>query len=194
MSAYQTETCEIAGLQFRVEWFHDSDMGAPWDEHDGHGKVRTDWSRGRPEKAPGEVLMHSNHGSHWFYDVAESIRIAERDGWGIAPEAREALTKKLGRQPSKREVIAESVRLDMESMRGWLRNDWHWCGIRVCLLDDEGEETEYEDSLWGIESNSPEYHKEVIAEMAGPIAEQVMREVAERAEWEARGVLTVKGA
>jgi len=46
MHAYQTETRESGTLSFRVEWFYDSDSGAPWDNEDGHGPV-SDWDSDR---------------------------------------------------------------------------------------------------------------------------------------------------
>jgi hypothetical protein len=81
---YDGDTFEHAGNLFRVTFPRDDDHGAPWDEEDGHGPV-TGWeSRG---KRPGEmVLSEDSRGrAKRFYDFAEAVRIARRDGWGHLP-------------------------------------------------------------------------------------------------------------
>ena len=61
---------------------HDSDTGAPWSEHDGHGPV-SDWTT--RDKRPGELVLCSDRNSRRYYDFAEACRIARRDGWGWMP-------------------------------------------------------------------------------------------------------------
>lgn len=77
-----------AGHNFRVSMATDCDTGAPWIEHDGHGIV-SDWTS--RDKKPGELVLacdgrgRARNGVRRFYDFAETVKIARRDGWGIAP-------------------------------------------------------------------------------------------------------------
>ena len=158
---YETRDFEQNGTTYRVEFIFDSDTGAPWKEHDGHGVV-SDWES--RDKKPGEVVIASNRGSKRFYDVAATTRIAKRDGWGLSPEKASGLT------PA--QIVAEAVRLDMERMRGWCNDAWHWCGVAVFPLTADGDELRSKtESLWGIESDADDYFKEVIAELIAQIAD-----------------------
>jgi hypothetical protein len=75
-------TAERDGFTFTAEIVPDSDHGTPWDNEDGHGPV-TGWER--RSKAPGELVLIEDHKAKQFYDFAEAVRIARRDGWGPAP-------------------------------------------------------------------------------------------------------------
>lgn len=152
MQAYETQTIERNGNTYKAEWFYDTDHGTPWEESDGHGVV-SEWTT--RNKLPGEfVLSEDRHGKR-FYDFAATMKIAKRDGWGVAGKT----------FSSKGEQAQAAVMADFELLRGWCNDDWYWCGIIVTLLDDDGEETDITESLWGIESNSDEYHQEVIADL-----------------------------
>ncbi len=166
---------EINGLTFRVEIEPDHDMRAPWEEHDGHGPVREISGYGRPEKKPGEVIIYQDRGHGYAYDVQEAARIARRDGWGLAPEAVATLRYRLGREPTRGEVIAEAVRIDRDRMRAWCNSEWSWCGVVVTLLDLDGRDTGMTESLWGIESDSREYLDEVAEELACQIVDAIGR-------------------
>lgn len=158
---YETRDIEQNGRAYRVEFIADCDMGAPWEESDGHGIV-SDWER--RDKKPGEVVIASDRGSKRFYNIAATTRIAKRDGWGLSPEKASGLT------PA--QIVAEAVRLDMERMRGWCNDDWHWCGVSVFPLTEDGDELRSKtESLWGIASDADDYFKEVIAELIAQIAD-----------------------
>lgn len=168
-NAYETFKFQHAGRTFLASLYHDDDGTAPWDREDGHGPV-SQW-RQRDSKAPGEVIISEDRRSVRFYDLQAAQRIALRDQWG-APEAwRTAFAAKHGRAPTARECAAESVRMDFERLRAWCRDDWHYCGVAVQLCDDEGEATgdQFEHALWGIESDSADYLREVAAELAEQI-------------------------
>jgi hypothetical protein len=174
MHALDTREIEAHGLTFRVELFHDEDHGAPWDEEDGHGPV-SDWQRvdgwgSWSSKRAGQRVLCADRGSFRFYDEAEAIRIARRDGWGLNDEDRAKLAAKLKREPTAREVTAEAVRLDFERMRAWCNGGWHYVGVVVTLLDIEGDPTHESDALWGIESDSDSYIEETAHELAANIA------------------------
>lgn len=173
-------TIEHGGHSFAVEWAPDSYQPAPWDDCDGHGPV-SNWRpvdyAGRVPTAPGERVLYRD-GSRYggpglVYDVAEAQRIALRDGWGIGEEALAALARKLGREPTRREIAAESVRLDMEYLRGWCCDDWCYMTTRVTLLDAEGEPTAADAYLGGIESMSEAYALDMAADLAADILAQL---------------------
>ncbi|MFC5509289.1 hypothetical protein [Bosea massiliensis] len=157
------ETIIRNGCAYRVEIEHDEDMGPPWEEHDGHGIVSA-WTR--RDKAPGEVIIARDGASRRYYDVAETLAQARRDGWGLGPDGLAALASRLGRSPTRREVAAEAVRQDCDRMRQWCADVWHWCGVIVKQLDEDGEETGETRSLWGIESDSGDYLDTVAGELA----------------------------
>lgn len=171
------DTIEHNGLTFRVTTEHDDSMRAPWREHDGHIEVRevraTEWGRGyMPGKRAGDVVLHWGRWTAYVYNLPDALKRAREESWGLSDEARAALTKRLGREPSAREVTAEAVRLDAERMRAWINDEWSWVGVVVTLLDVEGAETHEHESMWGIESDSPDYHEEVARELAEQIAER----------------------
>ena len=158
MTAYHTEELTRAGLTFRVEHHYDHDSNEPWNECDGHGPV-SDWTS-RDER-PGELVLNSDRGSKRFYDYAEACRIALRDGWNTAPYGVPGGTK--------RQRAARAAMADFERLRDWCSDRWHWCGVVVVLLDDEGEKLDRA-SLWGIESDAGQYLDEVAAELADELA------------------------
>jgi len=167
------DTIELKGLIFRVEIKHDDSLGCPWDEHDGHGPVRN-ISADDP-KAPGERVMYKARHRQWLYDHAEAMRIAKRDVWGMSDEDRAAFKKNTGREPTPGEIALAAVQRDFDHLRGFASGEWGWCGVVVTLLDVDGNATDETESLWGIESNSYDYHKEVARELAGDIARRVGR-------------------
>lgn len=74
--------CESGPFTITATIEHDSDTGAPWSEHDGHGPV-TDWTI--RAKRPGELILSTDGPHKRYYDFAEACRIARRDGWGWMP-------------------------------------------------------------------------------------------------------------
>ena len=64
---------------------------------------------------------------------------------------------------------ARAARADFERLRDWCLDRWHWCGVVVVMLDDEGDELDRA-SLWGIESDAGQYLDEVAAELADELA------------------------
>jgi len=171
METYQDcGVIEVSGLKFAVRLAFDESMGAPWDEHCGHGVV-SDWTT--RDKGPGERVLNDDRGRRRFYDVQASMERARADGWGISTARRAELEAKKGRPLTRGEVVAEAVEADYQRLRGWCDDRWHWCGVVVTLLDVEGEDTDTDASLWGIESDSREYHAEVAHDLARELADGI---------------------
>lgn len=128
------------GHKFIARLYYDEDHGAPWDESDGHGPV-SDWVSGRyhftghAPKRPGQrPIGDSDHGARRFYDWQEATAIAKRDGWGLAPDDLAALEKRLGRKPTRKQIIREAVQRDYDYLDRWARDLWHWCGVSVAPM------------------------------------------------------------
>lgn len=185
---FDGDTAEIsAGISARVKVEPDQCHGAPWEECDGHGPV-SDWER--RDKRPGERILCTDRSAKRFYDFREAMATAKRDGWGLAPEHKEALVRGLGREPTKGEICAASVERDFKFLADWCSDRWQYVVITVTLLDAEEKEIS-SDSLGGVE-DCGEYWREQAAEMANTLAQAHEKEIAERAHWEARDVETVK--
>lgn len=155
---YKETTKEHRGHTITLKWFFDQDSGEPWKECDGHGPV-SDWTT--RDKVPGELVLYSDRRSYRYYDYAEAMKLAKKDGWGLCPEAIAKLESKLGRPPTKGEIRHASVMSDFEYLRRWCNNDWHWCGY---MIDIEG--TKYGEGLWGIDSDSQDYFEKEAFESA----------------------------
>jgi len=163
MNAYHgdKETFVHDGHRFEMRIEHDEGMGAPWEEHDGHGPVRCVFSPyASPNKRPGERLLHRDSADYWLYDWQAACRLARRDGWNAHPFD----------APNR---VERAVQADFDRLRGWLRGDWYRIGVCVREVADDhrarDDSSWYEHALWGIESDSPDYHKEVAHELAEDI-------------------------
>lgn len=141
------KTIEIDGYTVNITVHHDEYHGAPWEENDGHGIV-SGWEH--RDKRAGERVLNSNHGSKRFYDFAASVELAKKDGWGLSDDAKAELAKKLGRQPTRKQIIAKAVELDFEYLRGWCNNEWHYQGYTTEITTPAGETLDG-DSCWGFE-------------------------------------------
>ncbi len=189
---------EHAGLSFRCEVETDNDIAYPWREYDVHGVIRETHSYyGRPEKKPSEViLLNERNRPIYLYDVPASIKKATLESWGLSEEKIAELTILLKRTPTKKEIIAESVRQNMEYVREWLIGDRFYEQIEVYRIDDEEKRIGESAFLSGIESgydkSSQQYIKECAFELAGEIAHLENKETKEREYWEERDVLTIK--
>lgn len=187
-------TFEHAGMQFECVVSQDDVLRAPWDEHDGHGSVRTAYRYyGKPDKRPGEVIIWSERGDHWIYDFAGAVKKARAEKWGFTG-ARVFMTPN--------QIAAEAVRRDMDYCREWLRGDRMWASIEVYRVDAEGErigESEYLGGIdYGYSSEDDKHLREYAAELAGTIADAArtawlaaLKEARARRYWAARDVETV---
>ncbi len=194
MNIYDQTTIEHAGREFKVTQYYDEDHSAPWIEEDGHGVIRELSSYyGRPDKKPGEVIIHSDRGHYWLYDIQETTQQAKRDGWGLNPED----VAKLGLK-TRGEIVREAVLRNMKYCRGYLNSDWYYIGVCVQIIgpDGEAEEEAFENALWGVESCG-DYWKEVAHELADSILYEkreawraALKEARARRYWASRDVVT----
>lgn len=160
--SYRTETRESGTMSFRIEWVYDSECDVPWLREDGHGPV-SDWTS--DPKAPGQMVLCSDRRMYRYYDFAEAVKLARRDGWDTKPYG----TRKPG------ERAHDAAMADYNYLRQWCDQQWHYCGIVVTLLDADGE-PDVNASLWGIEDGLPsmsEYHEEVIGELINECLSQI---------------------
>ena len=202
------ESIQIDGFTLTARTSHDDSMGAPWDEHDGHGDV-TDWTR--RDKAPGELILSNDGTNRRYYDFAAACRTARADGWGPAPyrldveqganglcrvsaqwfEGREHLTYRsdwcddehaaradvydqLKADVGPRRYAAMAARADFERLQAWCDDQWGWIGV-IVTVEREGVKLAHA-SLWGIESDSPDYHVDV----ANQIVDEALSEAREK--------------
>lgn len=164
---YPSETFDFEhnGKQFRAYIEQDDDMTPPWDREDGHVPV-SDWEY--RNKAPSEVIINKDRRAFRFVCIRDAIDKATREGWGLNDADMQALAENIQRTPTKREIISEAVRLDVENMRAWCANEWSYIGVCVCLLDGDGHPigNKHASALWGIESNADDYIREVAHDLA----------------------------
>lgn len=158
--------------------------GAPWKAEDGHGPV-SGWTR--DPKRPGERVLSEDGASRRYYDFQEAMRIARRDGWGIAPELRAKLEAEKGRPLTRGELAEEAVKQDFNRLRDWCLDRWQYVGVTVFHMQHDVEEypdqiadslpfgNRESESLWGIESDCVEYISTVARELAAELAARIIR-------------------
>jgi hypothetical protein len=163
------ETFEHNGATF-MRWTEDDDTGSrnPWDD-DGHGDV-SEWVM--RTKKPGEVRIDpgTNRKVGWavFYDFAGAVKKAKAEDWGHSGKSKAELLE-LGFTAG--QIAADAAKADMQRMKDWFLDRWHYVGVVVALCDDDGEPLPmpYRASLWGIESDAGDYLDEVSEECADEI-------------------------
>lgn len=150
-----SEVLEINGTSVRVKYFHDGDREPPW-EDDGHGPVRKTAKRHREygDKRPGERPLNQPDRNEYqfYYDWQAAVKEARKDGWNTEPYD----------APNR---VLRAVQSDFDFLRGYLSDQWHYVGIEVQLLDQDGEPVGDADSCWGFETWK-DYHKEAARDMA----------------------------
>lgn len=147
------------GITFDLCTEPDIDSTPPWQRADGHGVV-TDWVT--RDKAPSERVLSQDRNSRRFYDMAETMKIAKRDGWNVSDEQAKGATKG--------ERIAMAVERDFEFLRSWCADEWHYVGVIVRVHGA----SEYQTSLWGIEDNATDY---IENDVAIQLADQLISEL-----------------
>ena len=173
------------GYSALVQIERDDDIGEPWKKFDGHGPVSGWESR---SKRPGELVLNEDHGSKRFYDFAEAVKIARRDGWDTKPYSTGTPCERAHR----------AAMADYENLRDWCNDEWHYIGVIVKVYRNGAEIAS--DSLWGIEDYG-DYWQEVARDMItsavdADIADRKKaaalkaKETRERNHWACRDVVT----
>lgn len=188
---------EKNGMRFRIHIEDDSDHGAPWEECGGHGVV-SDWTT--RAKKPGELVLCAGRREKRFYDVAASMVIAKRDGWGMSPSLKEEWERKSGQPLTAGMIAAAAVDADFEHLLRWFNDDWRYVGVCVEQIDEDDQPltNKYAHACWGMESDDDEGLKQMANEYIDQIiGEHVRAEAAAIAEeievayWNSRDVVTV---
>lgn len=180
-------TFKYGNKTFAWDYTHDDCHETPWEWADGHGPV-SEWTR--RDKHPGELVLCEDHGSKRYYDFKAAMEMAKADGWNAWPYKVEGETA--GQRAYK------AVMADYEYLRQWCNDEWSYIVLHVVLLDEDGDETEYEDYLGGIEygwyidqqakkRGDEPYYEECLREMA----ENVLQQWHADHEWEIRQNLGV---
>lgn len=148
-------------LVFKVEFEHDTDAGAPWENSDGHGDVSEWTTRG---KRAGELVLSNDRGSKRYYDFAGACRTALRDGWDTHPYNTDG-------KETKRQQAAKAARANYEYLQEWCTDRWRYVGVIVTLLDTDCNDTEVTASLWGVEDRN-DYHETVAQELTDELVRE----------------------
>ncbi len=174
---YDGDTFEHKGYTFKVEFPHDSDMREPWKESSGHGNV-TGWER--RDKLPGERVLVTEdraYGAKRFYDFAGAVKTARKDGWGCKHSTGETVDGKFvftSGHATKGELALCAAECDYDYLRRWCNDDWTYINVHVTLLDDDGDETDTDEWLGGVEdSDNGDYRGECAREMADEIVSRL---------------------
>jgi len=152
-----SETIHHDGRDYCVDYPYDEDTREPWKECGGHGVV-SDWTTRK--KRPGERVLNADSSScsYRYYDVAETTKIAIRDGWGVKDGPREGETAK--------QYATRAVDADFEYLRAWCNDEWHYVIVSVKC---EGE-AEY---LSGVEDSNDDYLRQVAATLIGELSDRL---------------------
>ena len=194
----ETFDIERDGFRFRVEVSYDDWMGAPEEEHDGHGcvvdlafdphdddevdarledyadvdamELRSSYAQ-MVELRPYDPYRVDGR----YYDVWATLPIAKREGWGPGAEWEAANP---GATADERAMAA--VQRDAEYLRGWYDDEWYWCSVDVMPYDPQSEDDEllsgYMESLSGIE-HGLQGSDERVREVARELVEQCLHEM-----------------
>ena len=168
MYLIRTETITHEGFAFLVSLYFDDSASPPWEMSDGHGPVR--FIEDREPLQRGETVLYDCQRGRYVYDWGRAIVQAAREGWGLDPDALQALTQRLGKKPTKAQIRAEAVRRDMAFLRGWCADDWCYVGVCVQRIGPDGEALgdPFDNALWGVESDG-DYWEEVAHELASQL-------------------------
>lgn len=166
MHAIDSFTFTHDGRDFIARIYADDDRDAPWLDDYCHGEVKT--FRDSEPLPRGWVVLHDMPRGRYAYNFGGALLTASRDGWGLSPEALARLSDRVGGKPTRGQKRAEAVRQDMAYLRGYCSDEWHYVGVSVSPMDDEGEPTEdeYRFALWGIESDCRDYIEETASDLA----------------------------
>ena len=158
-NTYNGDSIELrAGLFATVYVDIDDSCEKPWEAEDCHGIIeerRANYT-GYIPTAPGERVIFKDRNYGYVYDEKGTLERARSEGWGLPEKDRQGLTQ--------RQITAEAVRRDMDSMRAWLNDEWHYCVVTVRITDSEGMEIA-DASLGGVSDQCAQYITETANEV-----------------------------
>lgn len=154
---------EHDGFTITARVLHDDDASPPWEREDGHGPV-SDWTT--CDKKPGERVISTDRYHKRFYDFAEAVKIAKRDGWGVPDVDTTGM--------SKAQIAQLAAEHDLRLLQAWCDDEWHYCGVVLSVsragvtLDDHAA------SLWSIETNYPGSDNSYLSEVADELLPEAL--------------------
>lgn len=149
-------TCEVDGFKCTATLYRDDCNDTPWERDCGHGPVSSWTNRG---KAPGERVLSVDRESKRFYDFAEAVKIAMRDGWGVEGGRNKGETKKA--------YAARAAEHDFDVLKAWCNDEWHYFGVAVTVSKaGVGLTGRYDHALWGVDGNYPGSDNSYLATVA----------------------------
>jgi len=144
-------TCEVDGFHTTATIHRDDYSGAPWENSCGHGVV-TDWtSRG---KNAGELILNEDRGSYRYYDFAEAVKTAKKEGWGPG-------------------TPADAARKGFDGLKAWCNDEWYYCGI-VLTVRKAGIKLDDSSSFWRIECNYPGSDNSYLRDVANELLPEAL--------------------
>jgi hypothetical protein len=157
----------IEGFKVTARVEQDDIAQAPWEREEGHGPVSEWTSR---EKKEGERVLCNDRYHFRYYDFDAAVKQAKEELWG---ECRDINKNK--------EVIAiKAVEADFKRLKDWCNDEWMYIGI-VVTVSKAGIELGSR-SLWGIESDSNDYHIEVANELLNEVMNEARKKLKELCE------------
>lgn len=136
---------ELDGREFSVEIEYDQDAGYPWEDDCIFDGVVSDWER--RDKRPSEKILNEDRESKRFFDVKQYIKVAKSHGC----TAKQA---------------TEQCETSFEYLRRYCSDQWNYVFVTVTLLDEDGEKTDFQQCLGGIESDNDGYLNATSMELA----------------------------
>jgi hypothetical protein len=156
-----TIQCRVDGFDVTARVVRDDSSDAPWEREDGHGPVSQWTSR---SKAPGERVLITNNGRCRYYDWAEAINIAKRDGWDAPPYR----TGTAGQRAER------AVNADFEALKAWFNDEWWYVGIVLSVSRNGIVLDDHAASLWGIDCNHPQGDNSHLLEVANELLAEAL--------------------
>lgn len=176
MRLFDNDIFYYLGKKFVVRFPLDPSNEPPWERGDGYGPVRQ--TTFESYKRPGERPMNkTGRRDRYLYDWEAATVQAKREGWGLSDADLDALRKRLGREPTKKQIRREAVQKDFEFLAGWVNDEWTFIGVEVTLVEDKDFDNDHDEAsglwpsnaLWGIESCSEDYIVEVATDLASEV-------------------------
>lgn len=153
-------SCMVDGFHCVATLIADNDRTPPWERAEGCGVV-TPWVT--RAKKPGERVLNRDGSSYRFFDYAETIREAKRDGWG----PREKFNGE-----SERQRTARAVQEAWRFLKSWCDDEWHYVGIVVTVSREEIELGAAR--TYGLECNAPASDNSHLLEAANEVLTEAL--------------------